>query len=401
MNTLDALDLIKNNAQTNQRDWIKETSFISYGIVTDIVSDGIVTITGIVRNGTAVKTLTVPIITFSSRLAEDSAAPQEGDLVLLLFLDKTDTGMFDNAKARFAATGDWSIFNRYTTGYDKFSAVGILMQPFKGVSSTVHRHTTGPDGVASYMFKTNATYQGVFRREFNLMFDALPGDSGFVDRLCRVTFGQHSPFIEDHWAAVTRMYGFSIMPDETLAAVVAPVKEYYSQYATLERNMQADVTENYGLAFSPAGDLDATSYTELVATVLKRYHGKVTLNLDYRGPTNISFGIGNAETGSPTADRNSPVTAQFGSLASLTITSKSFFSATFQGAITLKTTTNNLIKIANSVNSLGVLIDTLVNALNTGPLILVTGAAGGPSPVNPAVTAALNAFKTQWDLVFN
>lgn len=401
MNTIDPLTLLKNDADTNARDWVRETAFISYGVVTDVVADGIVTVTGIVRNGTAVKTLTVPLINISSRLMEESAAPVENDLVLLLFLDKTDTKMFDNAKARFDATGDLSIFNRFTTGYNKFSAVGILMQPFKGVSATVHRHAVGPDGIVNYTFKTNSTYQGVFRREFNLMFDALPGDSGFVDRLCKVTFGQNSPFLEDHWAAVTKQFGFVILPDFTLAAATAPVKEYYSEYSPITRNMQGAVDEQYGLAFDPPGDFEATDFTELVTTVLKRYHGKVTLNLDYRGPVNVKYGIGNAETGSPTEPRNSPVTWQFGAQASLTITSESFFSATFAGAITLQTTTADLIRIANSANSLGVLIGNLVGALKTAPLIAATGAAGGPSPANPAWIAALDAFKAQWDAVFN
>jgi hypothetical protein len=363
--SMNPVDLVKNSEQTNSRDWLRETALISYGVVTDIVQDGIVTVTQVVRDSVSLKTLTVPLMNFSSAKAEEVVEAEEGDLVLLLFLDKTAPSMFDSpqdrlkAQEEIGAVQDWTVFNRWGVGYNKFSAVGILMQPFKGLAATVTRHGKDPaTGEPIMSFRTKANYQAIFRREFSMLFDALPGDSGFVDRLCEVTFGQHSPFTANHWAAVNKMYGLSVLPDGSLEVVVAPVKEVYSIHSPITKIVSGTQDIFIGKGTDGDGELDGTNTP-----------GEVTITI--------------------------------GTNADVTIVSGSAFSGTFAGPLTFKTTTSDLIKIGNSANSLGPLLDSLVTALTTSPLVLITGASGGSSPMNPAIVTALNNFKTQWDAVFN
>jgi hypothetical protein len=53
------------------------------------------------------------------------------------------------------------------------------------------------------------------------------------------------------------------------------------------------------------------------------------------------------------------------------------------------------LKIANNLTSLKDILDDLISALNTSPLIAVTGSPGGPSPINPAITTKLSALSTK------
>lgn len=57
---------------------------------------------------------------------------------------------------------------------------------------------------------------------------------------------------------------------------------------------------------------------------------------------------------------------------------------------------NTKIRATNAAGkSLKDLFSDLITALNTAPLILVTGAPGGPSPINPAITALLTTLQTE------
>jgi hypothetical protein len=334
MNGVDSIEILKNDTKSNARDWFRETSIISYGVVTDIVAEGIVTVTSLVRDGAAIKTMTVPLVATGGALLEEAADPTIGDLVLLLFVDKADPSMFDSASSRFKATGDWSIFNTFASGYNKFSAVGMLIRPFKGVAATMARFSTDDHGNPTYVFKTTATVRKIFRREFNLMFDSLPKSSGVVDRLVQVTFGKNSPYLVNHWAAVTRMYGFMVLPDTTLAAVSAPVVEKFSQYAPVTR--------------------------EYDGTLAETFKGNVTMTF----------------TG-----------------ATWTITGDHSFSATFQGPITLNTTTADKLTFGNSVGTLGATNDQFWAAVVTFCTSVVSG-AGSPAAVTAAATALNTALAT-------
>lgn len=309
--SVNTVDLLKNSEQTNSRDWLRETALISYGVVTDVVQDGVVTVTQVVRDSTSLKTLTVPLMSFSSAKAEEGVEAEEGDLVLLLFLDKTAPSMFDSAQERvqqqaaLGAAQDWTVFNRWGVGYNKFSAIGILLQPFKGLASTVTRHAKDPaTGEPTLSFRTKANYQAIFRREFKMLFDALPGDSGFVDRLCEVTFGQHSPFTVNHWAAVVRMYGFSVLPDGSLESVAAPVKEVYSTHSPITKIISGtqdifigkgtdgdgvlDGSDTHGeVNITIGSDADVTVTTE---SKLKIISGGVTYLIDTDGSLSVTSG---------------------------------------------------------------------------------------------------------------
>jgi hypothetical protein len=53
------------------------------------------------------------------------------------------------------------------------------------------------------------------------------------------------------------------------------------------------------------------------------------------------------------------------------------------------------LKLANNLTSLKEILDDLIAALNTSPLVAVTGSPGAPSPINPAITTKLSALSTK------
>lgn len=390
--------LLRNTGRGNRQDWLSSMKFISLGLVSSIIDDVTVNVTKVVRTTSVPVTLTVPLVDFGSTLYEKRVSPVVGDLVLLLFLDKSDPAMFDDAVERLTATNDWTVFNGNATGYNHYSAIGILMRPFRGVSSTVDTHTQDASGAQYWSIKSNETFQALMQQAVSLVFDASPNSDGtFSQKVVNLLFGQNSPFTLNHWASVTRLYGFNILPDNTLMTVSAPVTEMYSRMAPISRNIQSNLTEVYGLEFSPEGNFSATAFNEVVATIQKTYHGKVTLDYDIRGSLSMTFGIGNAQDGNTTEARNAPVTLTFGAQAPLSLTSKAAFTAQFAGAVSLTTTTTDLVELGNSIDTLGAIVSDLVNDLiNTAPMI-VSGGSGSP---NPVFITALNTWLTKWQTVF-
>ncbi len=367
MSQLDAVDLLKNNQQSNDEEWLKETEIVSYGVVTQVISSSLVQVQQIVRLGLSKKFMTVPLLSTGSSLLEESAEPVVGDLVLLLFLDRYSRNMFDSPVPRHDVNGDWGLKDEKAVGYNKFSGVGILLAPARGFAETVVRHYLD-GGDPAVMFRSRAKWDMIFAREMTVLFDALPSGDGLIDRLVQMTFGQHSPHLVEHWAKVTRRYGFAVLPDLSLETVDAAVLEEYSEMAPITKNIQGTQDITVGKGTDPAGDPDGSE-------------------VDTHAPVNITLG----------AD------------AEINIVSESGLIMTFEGPITIHSAdtveimagTAKLIKIGNSINTLGPLIDSLVNALQTAPLVAVTGAAGLPSPINPTIAAALVTFKGQWDQVFN
>ena len=53
------------------------------------------------------------------------------------------------------------------------------------------------------------------------------------------------------------------------------------------------------------------------------------------------------------------------------------------------------LELSNNITSLKEILDDLITALNTAPLIAVTGAPGSPSPINPAITTLLSDLSTK------
>jgi hypothetical protein len=365
MNNFDPVEMLKNAGRNNTESWLRETSIVSYGVVLEVINDGAVKVEQIVRNSSAKRTLLVPILSVGSSLFEQAAVPSKGDLVLLLFVDLFNRSMFSSPQQREKNTGEFGIQDETATGYNKFSGVGILLAPFTGSAETSARFSR-ESGVPTVTKRSRAKWTKIFRREMTTIFDALPGDGAFIDRLVRTTFGQHSPHLVEHWAAVTRRYGFAVKEDKSLETVVAPVVEEYSTMAPITKNIQGTQTVTIGKGTSPAGD----------------------------------------PAGSP-VDTTATITVTIGADADATITSESSLTVVFKGmelsstdVISMMAGTAKLIKIGNNISTLGPLISELVAAINTTPLVLVTGATGSPSPVNPAVTTALAAFKTKWEQVF-
>lgn len=361
MNGMDAVELLKNSRETNAEEWLKQTSIISYGVVVEAIGGSYAKVQKIVRTGVAKSYVIVPIISVGSAMSESAAAPVKGDLVLLLFLDRYNRNMFDLPAARAKAQkGDWGIYDSDATGYNRFSGVGLLMAPFRGMADTVMRHSQDEAGTPNVSLTSRAQWQAVFGREMNILFDALPGDGEMVDRLIRLTFSQNSPLLAEHWAAVTRLHGFTVKSDLSLETVVAPVVERYSTMAPITKDIQGTQTIKIGKGTNPAGN----------------------------------------PSGSP-VDTHAPVTVEMGADADMQILSKSGLILHFDTGVEILADSTHKVKLGNAAHTLGPLIDALVDALTTTPLVAVTGAAGAPSPINPAIVTALNAFKTNWDATFS
>lgn len=370
MEKYNSFDLIKNSSASNSIQWLKQINIVSYGVVTKVLSDGLVEVERIVRDGLAKKILRVPVLTTTSTLFEGGAAPAEGDLVLLLFLDRYNRNMFDAPKPRHDANdNDWSINDPNAVGYNQFSGIAILLGPARGFAETVVKHYVA-GGVPNMSVRSRAKVQAIFNREISVLFDAMPEGSTLADKAISLIFGTHSPAKLDYRAPVTRLHGFSVKHDKTLEAVDATVTETYSPNAPIIKNIQAAQTVKVGKGYNTAGD-----------------------------PT----------SGDKDVDAN--ITITLGTKADITINSKSNCSVTFDkaivtmdidGTITVKNDNGSMIlnsdgtsTFKTSSNSLKTLMDDLLD-------YIIGMSTFGPPPLHtvlPADIAKFQALKAKFDLL--
>jgi hypothetical protein len=309
---IDAFELGKHSLMSNISGWLKDTPIVSYGVVTEVLAQSIVKVELVVRDGASRRFCIVPLLSSVSSLFEAFVAPQKGDLVLLLFLDKYTPRMFSDPLSRFEAANDWSIYDPMPPGYSLGSGVGILLAPYKGLAeTTLHMHRS--DGSPVMTLHSAAHLSAVLQREVSLIFDALPGDDDVKDRLVQAAFGQHSPVLITHWAAVVREYGFSVLGTGEKEELAAPVTERYSIYAPITRDIQGAQITDVGLGTDKDGksvETDAPT-TEIV-------HGKATVVRDIRSPQSLTVGIGNAESEDEEEERDAPVSETYGSKSPIT-----------------------------------------------------------------------------------
>jgi hypothetical protein len=177
---------------------------------------------------------TVQLLTLSSELLEIYANPVAGDTVLLLFLRRYDPAMFDDPADREQKTGSAVLVNPDATGYTRFSGVGILMKTVKASAALALSVFNGGAHV-----RANLDFSAVFTRDVSFLFDDPVSDT---EHAVKALFGEQSPYDEEHWARTHRQYGMRELPDGSLAEVDAAVREEYSEYAPVTRDIQGAQT---------------------------------------------------------------------------------------------------------------------------------------------------------------
>jgi hypothetical protein len=280
---MNAFELSKDSAESNVLAWLNDTPFVSYGIVRRVIDTQTVVVEQAVRDTASPDLWTVALLTPSSRLYEMSIIPEEGDLVLLLSLQKYNPAMFDIPVQRFEAYNEWAIFDPDATGYTKFSGVGILLSTPKGAASTTVKHSTS-EGSAILALDTVAHVAASFMKQVNAIFDSLPEDDNTKkERLVSLLFCEASPFLMQHWARVNREHGFWEDSDGTLTEVDATVSEKYSEYAPIMKNIQG--TQTYKIGIDDTGaDTDAAVSIEMGSNV--------PVTLTWRSGESIEVGDG-------------------------------------------------------------------------------------------------------------
>jgi hypothetical protein len=454
---MNAFEYLKDNDRTNTMDWLNDTYLITYGVIIGVVSGNVVRAEAAVHKGLSREVFTIPLLSSASLLFSSCVEPQPGDAVLIFFLRDYSPKMFRDYRARYEAVQEWSVSDENAVSYTRFAGVGILVNALSAGSDTgIRHHRIGDSAVIT--FGSQAHVSAEFRKEVSVIFNALPGDGEFRDRLIQFIFGQHSPLSLEHWAQVKKFYGFSMLPDKSLEEVNAAVYEAYSVYAPITRDIQGAQTTAIGL-----GTDKDDNPVETDAPVTETAHGKAPVIRDIRGPQTLTVGIGNAESGDDAEEREAPVKETYGSKApitkdirsaqkyiigtgpdgatdapvdielngksNVTLTSKSGmtahfdkavsldgkegldltfkgkvtftsdddFSIEFKGAGTFASTAGGLLNIGNSVATLGGMISDLLTALTN----LAT--EGTPAAHTAQVWAATNIqpIIQKWGQVFN
>lgn len=104
---------------------INRSCLLSYGIVKDIPSAGVVTVElSVARSKRGVRIITCPLVNIASNTITLDVVVEKGDKVLVLFLDRFDSEMFDTDKTS-------TIFNEHATGYSLFSGVAIPINQYR------------------------------------------------------------------------------------------------------------------------------------------------------------------------------------------------------------------------------------------------------------------------------
>ena len=104
---------------------INRTCIVSYGIVKEVPSAGIVTVElSVAENTEDIKIITCVLANIASSALTVEITPEVDDKVLVLFPDKFNPEMFDLSKNE-------AIIDSNISGYDMFSGIAILMNQYK------------------------------------------------------------------------------------------------------------------------------------------------------------------------------------------------------------------------------------------------------------------------------
>jgi hypothetical protein len=323
MARVDALELSKNSARTNEHDRILDTPFISYGVIIEVIDIQTVIVETVVQTTLAKEVYTVSLLSLSSKLYEMSVIPEVNDLVLLLFLQHRHIRMFEDVDRRMAGGEERTIYDRNADGYNRFSGVGILMTTVKSAAATTIRHEM-EGSIPAINARTTAKLTTEFNRAVTLVFNSIPDTSDETPESepVSVTFGEQSPFGIEHWAAVKRIHGMMRKINGEQVELDAPVDETYSIYSPITKDIQGTQTKNVGLGKDKEG-----SPVETDASITETIHGKAPIARDIRSPQNITIGIGNDETEDPSEQREAPVTIEMGENADIDFNSQSGIAA--------------------------------------------------------------------------
>jgi hypothetical protein len=242
MKQLAAWELLKDNPRTNIQDWLHETPIISYGVVTKVVDVQTVAVkVSAQASKDAAEHYTVQLLAPSSALLEAYAQPIVGDTVLLLFVQRYVSGMFDDPGEREERTGS-AVISHDAAGYTRFSGIGVLLRTVKA-SSALNISVLGTKDAAGACLRSSIDFSAVFSRAVSFLFDDPHTDA---EHMIKALFGEQSPYDEEHWARTVRRYGIRELPDGSLAAVNAAVREEYSVHAPIIKNIQGSQTYTIG-----------------------------------------------------------------------------------------------------------------------------------------------------------
>jgi hypothetical protein len=410
---ISAFQLFKDNAVTSQMEWMHNTPIVSYGRIIRVIDIQTVDVEPVVQASAAKEVCTVTLLSLSSDLLEISAYPKTGDMVLLLFLQRYD-------KKMFAAKG--TIKNRDAIGYNKFSGVGILMSTVKGFArTTVSCYENGDKPRLAINSDADASLS--MNSGLGLAFCRLVAASG-DESLISIIFGEGRPFAGKFLSSVLREYGFWKTPEEEWQELNAPVTERYSMYSPITKDIQGAQTSGVGLGTDKEGNP-----VETEAPIIETVHGKSPITKDIRSPQTITIGIGNDESGDAEEQRDAPVDITLGEKANITLTSKSGMTAHFDKAVFIgsdegldlaftgkvtfssegdfdisfggdggfQSTASGLLKIGNSIATLGGMISDLLTALTN----LATEGSPAAHTAKTWAAANITPLKQKWDKVFN
>jgi hypothetical protein len=230
---LNYFELHKNTAQSNELSWLNSSPFMAYGIVRQVVDiNTVVAVPAVNTNGFS-QPVTVTLLHASSALFESAVEPLVGDRILILSLDLKTPGMFNSEEP---------VTDRNASSRGFFSCVGILLSTFKGLSeTTVLQEREGERGLAK--LESAAAISLLLGRALTAVFDSVSGS----EELTRLVFGELSPLLMEHQAAVSRRYGFDEDADGKEITVPAPVTEQYSAEAPIRRDIQGPQTVSIGV----------------------------------------------------------------------------------------------------------------------------------------------------------
>jgi hypothetical protein len=309
MNKIDLMEMLKNGGTAELFDWLKLTKFVSYGAVVEVIDAQTVRAAEIVKGGVAENNCLATWVVPSSALLETAVLPKQGDLVLLLFLQKYHRSMFDLHRK----PEDRIIYDAQASGYNGHAALALPLSPLKMNSSTMFLFG-GTAEKPSVSVNTLADWSAALRGSLAAFFDG----EGDEEVPVSVIFGRKRPVTLDRRGKTLRKYGFvADTVDRELMETDAAVTEEYSIYAPVSRNIQGAQDTRIGLGTEPGGDPEG-SPVETEAPVTEIIHGKAPVVRDIRSPQTLTVGIGNAESGDAAEERDAPVNETYGSKAPIT-----------------------------------------------------------------------------------
>ncbi len=332
-------DLHKDDGMIGSNDWVREIPFVSYGYITEVLTDSLVIVSPVIQGGLTKADIYVPLLASTSSALEINVTPRVDDLVLLFSLNGMNSMMFNPPWQRRDEEADPPVTPELPAtgrGYTWSTMVGILASTVKQLSDVVVNiggtRTEDEDSTACAVTVGSNTFSLSVAQNAAVQFGSGADEEDY--RLALIVLPKHSTFV-DLESPVNLELGYKdeVKDDKYIRTPVeAPIDVKHSHLSPLTERTGAARTMLRGYDHNEDGEVEPTDAADSVtysekAPVMRKYGANVTRNFGFDAddePIETTVEDTYSEKAEKKTTHDAPVTITLGEKGTVDITGKNF-----------------------------------------------------------------------------